>query len=137
MSQTPISVTYSLEEILTRIDSKIDKLDQKFEQKFDQLNQKFEQKFDQLDQKFEQKFDKMDEKIDILTVEMETVKGEIKNLDTRLTNQEKIVSKLDESNKKLSEDIAALKDARQIILPIITALIGTVIGWFIKSAKIG
>ncbi|MEA5535147.1 hypothetical protein [Crocosphaera sp. XPORK-15E] len=37
MSQTPITVTYSLEEILKEINSKLDKIDEKFEAKFDTL----------------------------------------------------------------------------------------------------
>ena len=37
MSQTPITVTYSLEEILKEINANLDKIDGKFEAKFDTL----------------------------------------------------------------------------------------------------
>lgn len=44
MSQTPITVTYSLEEVLSRIERKIDKLDERI----DKLDEKFSGKIDKL-----------------------------------------------------------------------------------------
>lgn len=58
MSQTPITVTYSLEEVLGRIERKIDKLDERM--------------------------DKLDEKIDKLTVEVATCVTNLNNLDKRV-----------------------------------------------------
>jgi archaellum component FlaC len=58
MSQTPITVTYSLEEVLSRIERKIDKLDERI--------------------------DKLDDKIDKLTVEVATCITSLNNLDKRV-----------------------------------------------------
>ncbi len=58
MSQTPITVTYSLEEVLSRIERKIDKLDERI--------------------------DKLDDKIDKLTVEVATCITSINNLEKRV-----------------------------------------------------
>ena len=58
MSQTPITVTYSLEEVLSRIERKIDKLDERI--------------------------DKLDDKIDKLTVEVATCITSLTNLEKRV-----------------------------------------------------
>jgi archaellum component FlaC len=77
MSQTPITVTYSLEEILSRIEGKIDKLDEKLTDKIDKL-----------DEKFTNQINKLDEKIDKLTVEVATCTTNINNLDKRVEKLE-------------------------------------------------
>ncbi|MEA5511303.1 Bdr protein [Crocosphaera sp. UHCC 0190] len=106
MSQTPITVTYSLEEILGQINSKLDKLDDKFEDKFEQLENKVEAKFEQLDDKFETKFEQLenkfetkldkldekfdakfeilDEKVDHLQKDVISLTGDVKTLDAKV-----------------------------------------------------
>ncbi len=37
MNQAPVTVTYSLEELLSNITKKLEQLDQKFDNKFEQL----------------------------------------------------------------------------------------------------
>ena len=61
------SVEYSLAEVLSKIDNKLDKLDnkidnleQKFDNKIDALEQKFDNKFDALEQKFDNKIDALE-----------------------------------------------------------------------------
>ena len=60
---------------------RIDSLDEKFENKFNQLDEKFENKFNQLDEKFENKFNQLDEKFekrfDILEESLEEDREEI------------------------------------------------------------
>ena len=147
MSQSPMTVTYSLEDVLIRLEQKIDrqfeevnhkidKLSEEVNHKIDKRSEEVNHKIDKLSEDVNRKIDKLDEKVDKLTVEMETVKGNLKNLDTRLCTVEKSVSKLEESNNKLSQDIAGLKDTRQVILPIMTAVIGAVVGWFIRGGKL-
>ena len=77
MTQTPITVTYTLEEILSRIEGKIDKLDQKLSDRMDKL---------------EGRIDKLDEKVDKLTVE-------VGNCTTNLTNLDKRVEKIEGTQK--------------------------------------
>lgn len=92
MSQTPITVTYSLEEILSRIEGKIDKLDEKLTDKIDKLDEKFTNQIDKLDEKFTDQIKRLDEKftekIDKLTVEVATCTTNINNLDKRVEKLE-------------------------------------------------
>ncbi|MGB5594310.1 MAG: hypothetical protein WBM32_07765 [Crocosphaera sp.] len=73
MSQTPITVTYSLEEILQDINSKLDKMDEKFEAKFE---------------KIETKLDKIEERLTKLEVGQGEMKTELKGINKRLDSQE-------------------------------------------------
>ena len=77
MSQTPITVTYSLEEILKEINGKLDKMDEKFETKLDKI-----------DEKFETKFDKIEERLTKIEVGQAEIKTEIKGINKRLDSQE-------------------------------------------------
>ncbi|MCP2728175.1 coiled-coil domain-containing protein [Limnofasciculus baicalensis] len=106
MTQTPITVTYSLEEIFSRIERKIDKLDERFTQQIDKLDEKIDklddkftqqidkldEKIDKLDQKLTQQIDKLDQKltdkIDKLTVEVATCTTNLSNLDKRVEKLE-------------------------------------------------
>ncbi|MCP2728172.1 hypothetical protein [Limnofasciculus baicalensis] len=88
MSQTPITVTYSLEEILSRIEGKIDKLDEKFTDKIDKLDAKFTDQINKLDAKFTDQINKLDDKIDKLTVEVANCTTNINNLDKRVEKLE-------------------------------------------------
>ncbi len=85
MSQTPITVTYSLEEILSRIEGKIDKLDEKLTDKIDKLDEKFTDQIKRLDEKFTDKIDK-------LTVE-------VANCTTNINNLHKRVEKIEVTQK--------------------------------------
>ncbi|MGK7932082.1 MAG: coiled-coil domain-containing protein [Microcystaceae cyanobacterium] len=80
----PMTVTYSLEEVLKRIEDKLDKIDEKFEAKFE----KFETKLDKLDEKFEAKFDKLDERLNTIEVGQGKLEEKVDGLGKRLDNQE-------------------------------------------------
>ncbi|MCP2728174.1 hypothetical protein [Limnofasciculus baicalensis] len=99
MTQTPITVTYSLEEIFSRIERKIDKLDERFTQQIDKLDEKI----DKLDQKFTQRIDKLDEKIDKLdqklTDKIDKLTVEVATCTTNLSNLDKRVEKLEGTQK--------------------------------------
>jgi predicted nucleic acid-binding Zn-ribbon protein len=53
MTQTPITVTYSLEEVLSQISQKLDRMDTKFEHKLDEIRKDMDTKFEKIDTKFE------------------------------------------------------------------------------------
>jgi len=59
MTQTSETVTYSLESVLTRIESKIDNLQRDVNQKFDSLQRDVDQKIDNLQKDVNQKFDSL------------------------------------------------------------------------------
>ncbi len=106
MNQEPITVTYSLEDVLLRLERNIDqrfeqleqKFDRRFEQidrRFEQLEQKFDQKFEQLEQKFDKKFEQLEKKIDQLQEDVNDLRAKqaaltekVVGLDKRLENQE-------------------------------------------------
>ena len=66
------TIQTDLVQVLNKLDSKIDKLDEKLDDKFGKL-----------DEKFEEKFNKLDEKIEKLTIDRIEIKGEIKALDVK------------------------------------------------------
>ncbi len=88
-------VETDLATILVRLDAKIDKLDEKI----DKLEEKLDAKIDKLEEKIDAKIDRLDEKIDNLTVEMSTVKGEIKTLDSKIDGLEKRISNSEFTNR--------------------------------------
>ncbi|KYC37377.1 hypothetical protein WA1_48110 [Scytonema hofmannii PCC 7110] len=108
MSQSPITVTYSLEEVLKQINQKLDNLQK-----------------DVNDFRTETK------------VAIESVKGDIKNIDTRLTNLEKTVDEIKVDTKKNTTDLADLKGWRSLIAPffvaVVVAAITGLINWAIKK----
>ncbi|MDJ0600522.1 MAG: hypothetical protein QNJ37_16975 [Crocosphaera sp.] len=117
MSQSPIKVTYPIEEILLQINSKLDKIDdrfdnleRKFDSKLDTIDQKFESKLDKIDQKFESKLDKIDQKFDQLNSKFES---RLKEIDKRFESKfseldKKFQSKFSELDKKIESKFSEL-----------------------------
>jgi predicted nuclease with TOPRIM domain len=63
MSESPISVTYSLEEVLTRIEGKIDRLDDKIDERFEKLEERIG-KLEVGQAKIEEKIDGLSKRIE-------------------------------------------------------------------------
>ncbi len=158
MSEQPTTVTYSLEDILLRLEQKIDQrfeqvdrrfkqIDRKFEQidrKFEQLEEKFDQKFDQLEEKFDQKFEQLEEKFD----------QKFEHLEKRVNSQSEAIATIQgtlqaqqismQAIPELTEKVGELKNWKQLGLVIITAgissvftgTIGGVIGWLIRGGNL-
>ena len=87
--ENPIIQT-DLAQVLNKLDSKLDSLEEKFDKKFDSLEEKFDKKLDSLEEKFDKKLDsldskigKLDEKVDHITIGQTEIKGEIKALDVK------------------------------------------------------
>lgn len=104
MTQSPITVTYSLEEILLRLEGKIDKFEENFTNKVDKLEENFNDKIDKFEEIFNNKIDKFDreinEKIDKLD---EGLTEKIDKLDER-------VNKLEIGQTEMRGDIKALDE---------------------------
>jgi chromosome segregation ATPase len=91
MTNNPPTLTYTLEEILSR-------LDQKIEKQFAEVNQKMDRQFAEVNQKFTEvnkKLETMDGRLNKLEIGQAELSGEIKTLeekvsgiDKRLDNQE-------------------------------------------------
>jgi predicted nuclease with TOPRIM domain len=95
MTTNPPILTYTLEEILSRLDQKIEKqfteVNQKMDRQFTEVNQKMEKQFAQVNQKLEI----IDGRLNKLEIGQAELSGEIKTLeekvigiDKRLDNQE-------------------------------------------------
>jgi chromosome segregation ATPase len=109
MTTNPPTLTYTLEEILSRLDQKIEKqfteVNQKMDRQFAEVNQKFtevNQKFAEVNQKMDRQFaevnkklESIDSRLNKLEIGQAELSGEIKTLeekvigiDKRLDNQE-------------------------------------------------
>jgi chromosome segregation ATPase len=75
MSQPGETVTYSLEAVLTRIESKIDSLQRDMIEKFDKVDEKFD--------KVDERFDKVDERLTKLEIGQAEIKSEVSGLQKR------------------------------------------------------
>ncbi|MGK7958767.1 MAG: Bdr protein [Crocosphaera sp.] len=120
MSQSPIKVTYSLEDILLQINGKLDKIDDRFDDleknfdaKLDKMDQKFESKLDKMDQKFESRLDKIEEKFESKFSELDKkFESKFDSLQTEVKDLKKEVTDFKAENavsiESLKGDITAL-----------------------------
>ncbi|MFM9161069.1 MAG: hypothetical protein ACKOPK_24930, partial [Dolichospermum sp.] len=102
MTTNPPTLTYTLEEILSRLDQKIEKqfaeVNQKMDRQFAEVNQKMDKQFAEVNQKFSEvnkKLETIDTRLNKLEIGQAELSGEIKTLeekvigiDKRLDNQE-------------------------------------------------
>ncbi|MDJ0843473.1 MAG: hypothetical protein AB4057_01400 [Crocosphaera sp.] len=111
MSQSPIKVTYPLEDILLQINGKLDKiedrfddLERKFDAKLDKIDEKFESRLDEMDKKFESKLDKIDQKFESKLDEMD------RKFESKLDKiDQKFESKFSELDKKFESKFDTLQ----------------------------
>ncbi|MFN9172189.1 MAG: hypothetical protein ACK56T_11565 [Dolichospermum sp.] len=109
MTTNPPTLTYTLEEILSRLDQKIEKqfteVNQKMDRQFAEVNQKFtevNQKFTEVNQKMDKQFTEVNKKLETidgrlnkleigqaeLSGEIKTLEEKVSGIDKRLDNQE-------------------------------------------------
>jgi len=74
------TVTYSLESVLTRIESKIDSLEKRMDEKIDSLEKRMDERFDKVDERF----DKVEDRLTKLEIGQADLKGDIKVLDEKV-----------------------------------------------------
>jgi chromosome segregation ATPase len=137
------TVTYSLESVLTRIESKIDSLEKRMDEKIDSLEKRMGERFDKVDERFEkvdERFDKVDErfdkvddrltKVEIGQAELKAeLKGDIKVLDEKI---EGLKGELKGDIKVLDEKIEGLTvrvayqefTNRGILIALVVAVLG-------------
>jgi DNA anti-recombination protein RmuC len=109
IANTP-TLTYTLEEILTRLDQKIEKqfaevnqkmdrqfaeVNQKMDRQFTEVNQKIDRQFAEVNQKMDkqfaevnQKFEKIDDRLNKLEVGQADLSQKVNGIDKHLDNQE-------------------------------------------------
>jgi len=85
MTNTPTTLTYSLEEVLARMEQKMDRQFTQLEQKMDKQFAQVEQKFVQIEQKMDKQFAEVNQKLVKLEVGQAELSGEIKTLDEKVS----------------------------------------------------
>ncbi|WP_071879895.1 DUF4164 family protein [Microcystis aeruginosa] len=130
------TVTYSLEAVLTRIESKIDSLEKRIESKIDSLEKRMDGRFDKVDERFDkvdERFDKVEDrltKVEIGQAELKAeLKGDIKVLDEKI---EGLKGELKGDIKVLDEKIEGLTTRvgyqeftnRGILIALVVAVLG-------------
>lgn len=113
-NQSP-QITYSLEDFLLRLEQKIDKRFENLENKLDGLQKQVN------DFRTE------------TSVALSDIKREIKTIDSRLENVEKTVDETKTDTKKNREDVADLKGAKSLIIPIVVAVLTSILTLLIRA----
>ena len=126
MTQTSETVTYSLESVLTRIESKIDNLQRDVNQKIDNLQRDMDQKIDNLQKD-----------VNDLKVEVTEIKGDIKTLDQKFETMDKRLEKVEDSYAILVKDIADLKGFKSLIIPMVVAFLSAVVTLGLRGFFLG
>jgi chromosome segregation ATPase len=137
MTQTSETVTYSLESVLTRIESKIDTLQRDVNQKIDNLQRDMDHKFDSLQKDVNQKFDTLQKDVNDLKVEVTEIKGDIKTLDQKVEAMDKRLEKVEDSYAILVKDIADLKGFKSLIIPMVVAFLSAVVTLGLRGFFLG
>ncbi|MFM6407638.1 MAG: shikimate 5-dehydrogenase [Microcystis sp.] len=126
MTQTSETVTYSLESVLTRIESKIDNLQRDMDQKFDNLQRDMDQKIDTLQKD-----------VNDLKIETTEIKGDIKTLTEKVEGIDKRLEKVENNYAILVKDIADLKGFKSLIIPMVVAFLSAVVTLGLRGFFLG
>ena len=142
MTTNPPTLTYTLEEILSRLDQKIEKqfteVNQKMDRQFTEVNQKMDRQFAEVNQKFtevNQKFTEVNQKMDRQFAE---VNKKLETIDGRLNKLEIGQAELSGEIKTLEEKVSGIDKRldnqefinRGVLVAVIIALISGVVKLF-------
>ncbi|MFM6475445.1 MAG: hypothetical protein ACKPGH_18465, partial [Dolichospermum sp.] len=79
------TLTYTLEEILSRLDQKIEKqfaeVNQKMDKQFAEVNQKMDKQFAEVNQKMDKQFAEVNQKFSEVNKKLETIDGRLNKLE--------------------------------------------------------
>ena len=109
----PVTVTYSLEEMFSRLENKIDSNQKETNEKLKDLSQKI---------------DKQSEKIGTIEVKIATLTEKLDGIDKRL-------ERVENSQDIVVQEVSDLKGFRSLILPIIVGGISAIIGGIVTNKK--
>jgi chromosome segregation ATPase len=123
------TVTYSLESVLTRIESKIDSLEKRMDEKIDSLEKRMDERFDKVDERFDKVEDRLT-KLEIGQAELKAeLKGDIKVLDEKIEglkgDLKGDIKVLDEKVEGLTVRVAYQEFTnRGILIALVVAVLG-------------
>ena len=149
MTTNPPTLTYTLEEILSRLDQKIEKqfteVNQKIDRQFAEVNQKIDRQFSEVNQKFtevNQKFTEVNQKFTEVNQKIEKqfteVNKKLETIDGRLNKLEIGQAELSGEIKTLEEKVSGIDKRldnqefinRGVLVAVIIALISGVVKLF-------
>jgi predicted nuclease with TOPRIM domain len=139
MTTNPPILTYTLEEILSRLDQKIEKqfaeVNQKMDRQFAEVNQKMDRQFAEVNQKMDRQFAEVNQKMDRQFAE---VNKKLETIDGRLNKLEIGQAELSGEIKTLEEKVSGIDKRldnqefinRGVLVAVIIALISGVVKLF-------
>ena len=154
MTNNPPTLTYTLEEILSRLDQKIEKqfteVNQKIDRQFTEVNQKMDRQFAEVNQKIDRQFAEVNQKMDRQFAEVNQkfteVNKKLETMDGRLNKLEIGQAELSGEIKTLEEKVSGIDKRldnqefinRGVLVAVIIALISGVVKLFgfFPSSKI-
>ena len=155
MTTNPPILTYTLEEILSRLDQKIEKqfaeVNQKMDRQFAEVNQKMDRQFAEVNQKMDRQFAEVNQKMDRQFTEVNQkfteVNKKLETIDGRLNKLEIGQVELSGEIKTLEEKVSGIDKRldnqefinRGVLVAVIIALISGVVklfGLFPSTGKI-
>jgi chromosome segregation ATPase len=95
----PTTVTYSIAEILKRIEDKLDKIDEKFEDKLDKIDEKFENKLESNQKETNEKFKELNNKVETIQKDVSDLKVSVATLTEKTNGMDKRLEKVEMSKK--------------------------------------
>ncbi|MGK7956396.1 MAG: hypothetical protein AB4063_14275 [Crocosphaera sp.] len=120
----PSRVTYSLEEMFSRLEQKMDNLENKLDSKIDTLENKLENKIDNNQKELKEEIKEVNQKLDKQSEEITAIKA-------TLQAQQPLIQKIPD----LAEKVGELKNWRQIVIIALTATISASITWVIRGGN--
>jgi transketolase len=146
MTTNPPILTYTLEEILSRLDQKIEKqfaeVNQKMDRQFTEVNQKMDRQFAEVNQKMDRQFTEVNQKMDRQFAEVNQkfteVNKKLETIDGRLNKLEIGQAELSGEIKTLEEKVSGIDKRldnqefinRGVLVAVIIALISGVVKLF-------
>ncbi|MDD1422145.1 hypothetical protein MEO40_24130 [Dolichospermum sp. ST_sed1] len=139
MTTNPPILTYTLEEILSRLDQKIEKqfteVNQKMDRQFTEVNQKMDRQFAEVNQKMDRQFAEVNQKMEKQFAE---VNKKLETIDNRLNKLEIGQAELSGEIKTLEEKVIGIDKRldnqefinRGVLVAVIIALISGVVKLF-------
>jgi dsDNA-specific endonuclease/ATPase MutS2 len=135
MSQEPITITYSLEEVLKEIKQELNQLNQKIDNNHREVNQKIDSNHKEVNQKIDSNQKEFNQKIDSYQQEinqkLDKQSQEIVAIKATLEAQQPLIQKMPD----LAEKVGELKNWRQIVIIALTAFISGAITWVVRGGN--
>ncbi|OBQ26097.1 MAG: hypothetical protein AN481_06975 [Aphanizomenon flos-aquae LD13] len=135
MTTNPPILTYTLEEILSRLDQKIEKqfaeVNQKMDRQFAEVNQKMDRQFAEVNQKMDRQFTEVNQKFTEVNKKLETIDGRLNKLEI---GQAELSGEIKTLGEKVSGIDKRLDNQefinRGVLVAVIIALISGVVKLF-------